>query len=115
MGARHGFSDISVSIPKRDVNSKVSHKAADGCHLGRDLARRGHLVYVPQLGRISTFRVISWCSENKFNIAQTITTKTPVEYHQVDDLKTDPVTRKLLPGAFRRPRAVASAALKPPP
>lgn len=70
---------------------------------------------MPQLGGISTFRVISWCGENKFDVAQTIMTDTPVEYHQADDLKTCPVTRELLPGAFRRPRAVAAAALEPPP
>ena len=39
----------------------------------------------------------------------------PLEYHQVDDLKTGSVTRELLPGAFRRPRAAAAAALEPPP
>lgn len=37
----------------------------------------------------------------------------PGEYHQVEDFKTGPVMRKYLPGAFRRPRATAAAALEP--
>ena len=116
--ARVLFCNVLVSIPGRDVENKVSYRAADGCHLGWDVARRGHLVYVPSLGRLSSFRIISWCGEDKFNIAQAITSDTPHEYHQVDDLKTGQITRELLPGSFRRPRAparvAAAAALEQP-
>ncbi|KAL1511423.1 hypothetical protein AB1Y20_006222 [Prymnesium parvum] len=99
------FCDVTVALPERDVHGKVCHRATDGCHLGYDARRRGHIIYCPKERRLGTFTVTNWCGEDSFTICKLISSDTPVEYHQIDDLPMAPPTSALLPSHFRSGRA----------
>lgn len=101
------FCDCAVALPERDIHNKVTHRAVDGCHLGYDARRCGHIVYCPSVKRISTFKVLSWREDN-FTLAKSISADTPVEYHSLDDLLVSPLTLEALPKQLkRRSRAAA--------
>ena len=104
--ARVLFCNVTVFIPLRDKDNKISHTQADACHLGYDENRRCHFAYVPSLRRVGSYRVTSWCGENKFTIAKTISCDTPITYMQ-SDFPFGRATGAFLPKHFvaRRPPA----------
>ena len=73
--------DLPLSDVTRNLVLKTAQTTTDGCHLGYDRKRRAHIVYVPSLKRIATFKVVSWRGKDSFTIVKGISTDTPVEYH----------------------------------
>ena len=108
--ARPLFCDVTVHLTDRDIKTKTGPTGAEGCYLGRDLVRNCELVYVPSLRRLGSFTVTSW-QPDSFDMCKRITSDTPVEYHQVDDLRFGPATAALLPRQMRAARQQAVAAL----
>ena len=105
------FCDVAVHLTERDIKTKTGPTGADGCYLGRDLVRNCEFVYVPSLRRLGSFTVTSWLPDS-FTICKRITSDTPVEYHQMDDLRFGPATADLLPKQMRASRQVAAMAAK---
>ena len=71
-------------------------------------------MYVPSLRRLSSYAVTTWRTSS-FEICKQITADTPVEYHQMDDLRYGPATATLLPKIMRaalKPAVVAMTAEK---
>ena len=98
--ARPLFCDVTVHLTYRDVTSKVGPSAAEGCYLGHDFVRRCEFVYVPSLRRLGSFTVDTWRVDS-FVICRGLSSDTPVEYHQLDDLRYGPSTAALLPKQMR--------------
>jgi hypothetical protein len=105
------FCDVTVHLSERDIKTKTGPTGADGCYLGRDLVRNCEFVYVPSLRRLGSFTATSWLPDS-FTICKRITSDTPVEYHQMDDLRFGPATAVLLPKQMRASRQVAAMAAK---
>ena len=108
------FCDVTVHLAARDMKTKTGPTGADGCFLGHDFIRGCEFVYVPSLRRLSSYVVTTWRT-NSFEICKQITADTPVEYHQMDDLRYGPATAALLPKvirAARKPAVVAMTAEK---
>jgi hypothetical protein len=102
---------VTVHLSERDIKTKTGPTGADGCYLGRDLVRNCEFVYVPSLRRLGSFTATSWLTDS-FAICKRITSDTPVEYHQMDDLRFGPATAELLPKQMRASRQVAAMAAK---
>ena len=98
--ARPLFCDVTVHLTYRDVSSKVGPSAAEGCYLGHDFVRRCEFVYVPSLRRLGSFTVDTWRVDS-FVTCKGLSSDTPVEYHQLDDLRYGPSTAALLPKQMR--------------
>ena len=94
--ARTMFCDVTVTVPVRDRDGKLSKRGADGCHLGYDARRGAHFVYVESLKRLGTFTVTEW-REYSFDACKRITADTPVEYRDVADLPIAPATATTVP------------------
>ena len=108
------FCDVTVHLSSRDIKTKTGPTGADGCFLGHDFERNCSFVYLPSMHRLGSFVVTSWRPKS-FTICRMITADTPVEYHQLDDLRFGPLTATLMPRqmrAARAPRPAASAAEK---
>ena len=108
------FCDVTVHLSERDIKTKTGPTGADGCFLGHDFVRGGEYVYVPSLRRLSSYAVTTWRTSS-FEICKQITADTPVEYHQMDDLRYGPATAALLPKVMRaalKPAVVAMTAEK---
>lgn len=108
------FCDVTVHLAARDMKTKTGPTGADGCFLGHDFIRGCEFVYVPSLRRLSSYVVTTWRTSS-FEICKQITVDTPVEYHQMDDLRYSPATAALLPKimrAARKPAVVAMTAEK---
>ena len=106
--ARTMFCDVTVTLPDRDRDGKLSTRSCDGCHLGYDSRRNAHFVYCPSLQRLSSFVVKEW-REDSFSICHTISADTPVEYFEASDLSYGPRTGDLLPRRHRAGNAAHSA------
>ena len=116
------FCDVTIHLPERDRAGKVANRAADACYLGYDPSRRCHFCYCPTTHRIGSYQVSDWRSENKFSICKTLSSDTPVEYHQLDDLPMSPETAAIVPKRLaktRQPRVASrplpQVAPQPPP
>ena len=94
------FCDVTVHLAERDIKTKTGPTGADGCFLGHDFIRGGEFVYVPSLRRLSSYAVTTWRTSS-FNICKQITADTPVEYHQMDDLRYGPATAAHPPSCRR--------------
>ena len=103
--ARTMYCDVTVTVPQRDRHGKLGARGADGCHLGYDPRRNCHFVYVPSLQRIGSFVVTEW-REYSFEHCRRITSDTPVEYYENDDLTISSVTSSLVPRRYRALAAV---------
>ena len=79
--------------------------------LGRRFEKKTEWVPKPSLRRLGSFTVTSWLPDS-FTICKRITSDTPVEYHQMDDLRFGPATADLLPKQMRASRQVAAMAAK---
>ena len=107
--AKPMFCDVSVTLPERDVDGKLSHTGADGFYLGRDHKRAGEFCYLPALRRLGTFRVDKW-RPKEFTQCKGITKDTPCNYHQQFDLPYSEATGESMPKYFHAPRAAAAHA-----
>ena len=58
--------------------------------------RNADYVYLPTKGRISSFTVTDWRAHS-FTVCKTITSDTPVEYREPQDLRMSPATASLIP------------------
>ena len=105
------YCDVTVHLPPRDVMGKISPTGADGCYLGHDFKRNCEFVYLSGLRRLGSFVVTAW-QPTSFTVCKSITADTPVEYHQVDDLRFGPPTGELLPKNFRRGADASAMAAK---
>jgi hypothetical protein len=98
------FCDVTVSLSKQDRAGKLSHTGADGCYLGHDFKRNCSFVYLPSLNRIASFTVTDWRVAS-YTIVKSITSDTPVEYREPNDLRYGEVTAALVPRRITGPRA----------
>ena len=94
--ARTMFCDVTVSLPKRDVDGKVGMHSADGCHLGYDSRRNCHFVFCESLQRLTSCQITEW-REESFMLCKRISSDTPVEYFEAHDLPYSNVTKGLIP------------------
>ena len=106
--ARVMFCDVTVSLPKADVNGKIAEHSADGCHLGYDHRRKCHYVFVEKLQRLSSFTVREW-REGSFTMCKRISSDTPVEYFEGHDLPFSSVTSTLVKHRYTARRREAGA------
>ena len=106
------FCDVTVHLPYRDRDGKLAATGADGCYLGWDERRDCAYCYLPTKRRIASFTVTTW-RPNSFTACKGITADTPVEYHQVDDLRVGPATTELLPKQYRAGRAAEKEGAPP--
>jgi len=95
--ARALFCDCVVKLSPPRVGNKVCETSADGCHFGYDFRRREHLVWVPSIRHLGTYRVVDWCGEDKFTLVKQLSADTPVNYHQMTDMPVGSATRDMLP------------------
>jgi hypothetical protein len=104
------FCDVTVHLPSRDSQGKLAYTGSDGCYLGRDFKRNADYVYLPAQGRISSFTVTDWRAHS-FTVCKMITSDTPVEYREPQDLRMSPATASLIPKHLTsgRPRSAATA------
>lgn len=112
--ARPLFCDVTVHVAKRDVGGKMNYTGTDGCYLGHDFKRNCEYVYCPGLRRLSSFTVSTWRTTS-FTICKMITSDTPLEYRETEDLRFGPATLDLLPKRHvtrGAPAAVGSTALE---
>ena len=75
--ARTMFCDVTVSLPKRDIDGKVGMHSADGCHLGYDSRRNCHFVFCESLQRLTSCQITEW-REESFLLCKRISSDTPV-------------------------------------
>ena len=101
------FCDVTVHLAKRDIDNKAAYTAAEGCYLGHDFRRNCQIVYLPAMQRIGHFHVRHWLY-GSFVHCKNISTDTPVQYREPDDLFYGKATAALLPGRYVVPRAAAS-------
>ena len=98
------YCDVTVSLAKQDRAGKLSYTGADGCYLGHDFKRNCSFVYLPSLHRIASFTVTDWRVAS-YTIVKSITSDTPVEYREPNDLRYGEVTASLMPRRIAGPRA----------
>ena len=94
--ARTMFCDVTITLPKRNVDGKVTMQSADACHLGYDSRRGCHFCYCESLQRLSSFTVTEW-REDSFLLCKRISSDSPVEYFEAHDLPFSDVTSSLIP------------------
>jgi hypothetical protein len=94
--ARVMFCDVTVSLPDRDIDGKISTRSADAVHLGYDKRRNCHYVFCESLQRLTSCVVREW-REDSFILCKRISADTPVEYFEAHDLPFSDVTSQLIP------------------
>ena len=90
------LADELVHVADRDRTGKLSYSGYDACYLGYDRNRLGHICYVPELRRISTYRVSKW-RRASFEVCKTIHPDAPVTYEEVGMCRSSPVTSRPWP------------------
>ena len=93
--ARVMFCDVTVTVPDRDVDGKISMRSADGCHLGYDRRRHCHFVFIESLHRLTSCHITEW-REDSFILCKRISADTPVEYFEAHDLPYSSATSNLI-------------------
>ncbi|KAL3892811.1 MAG: hypothetical protein SGPRY_014762, partial [Prymnesium sp.] len=80
-----------VHLAKPDIGGKLAYSSTIGCYLGHDFKRNAQIVYCPEQQRIGHFIVDTWI-RNSFQACRGITSDTPVQYREPDDLRFCPVS-----------------------